>query len=63
VHLKELYLRRNNIPAKASELRYLQPLTKLKVLNLSENPISTALPGYRLLVIKSLPNLEKLDDI
>lgn len=35
----------------------------MKVLNLSENPISTALPGYRLLVIKMLPNLEKLDDV
>ena len=30
---------------------------------MSENPISTSLPGYRLLVIKYLPNLEKLDDV
>ena len=31
-------------------------------MNLLENPISM-LPGYRLLVIKNLPDLEKLDDV
>jgi len=61
--LKELYLRRNNIPAKASELRHLKGLAHLKVLNLGENPISSQLPGYRLLVLKTLPDLEKLDDV
>jgi len=35
----------------------------LKTLNLAENPISSSLPGYRLLVIKALPSLEKLDDV
>jgi hypothetical protein len=36
----------------------------LKVLNLSENPISAANPAnYRLIAIKYLPNLEKLDDV
>ena len=38
--LKELYLRRNNIPANYNELKYLKDLPNLKVLNLSENPIS-----------------------
>jgi len=38
-------------------------LTRLKTLNLAENPLSSTLPGYRLLVVKNLPNLEKLDDI
>lgn len=62
-NLKELYLRRNNIPAKVSQIKHLQNLGKLRVLNLLENPISTALPNYRLAAIKLLPKLEKLDDI
>ena len=61
--LKELYLRRNNIPALVSEIGYLKNLKSLKVLNLAENPISSSLPGYRMLVIKMIPSLEKLDDI
>jgi hypothetical protein len=35
----------------------------LRTLNLSENPIATELPHYRLMVLKYLPKLEKLDDI
>ena len=62
--LKELYLRRNNIPANYNELKYLQDLHNLKVLNLSENRISSKNAShYRLMVIKSCPGLEKLDDI
>ena len=61
--LKELYLRRNNIPASLSQISHLQGLNNLRVLNLSENPISQELPGYRLVVLKYLPKLEKLDDI
>lgn len=61
--LKELYLRRNQIPGSLQELRYLSELTQLKVLNLAENPISTELPHYRLMVLKHTPQLEKLDDI
>jgi len=62
--LKELYLRRNNIPPNYSELKHLQDLPYLKVLNLSENPISAANPStYRLVTLKYLPNLEKLDDV
>ena len=61
--LKELYLRRNNIPADFEELKYLQNLRQLKVLNLGENPISTELRDYRIMVLKTMPWLEKLDDI
>jgi len=62
--LKELYLRRNNIPPNYNELKHLQDLPYLKVLNLSENPISAANPStYRLVTLKYLPNLEKLDDV
>jgi len=61
--LKELFLRRNNIPASLLELSYLRALKSLKVLNLSENPIATKLPQYRLMVIKNIPSLEKLDDV
>lgn len=43
------------------ELKYLLNLRRLKILSLNENPISDH-PLYRLLVIKCLPNLEKLDN-
>lgn len=62
-NLRELYLRRNFIPPAVSELRYLQELKQLKVLNLSENPICEGLPNYRQQVIKMLPWLDKLDDV
>ena len=48
--LRELYLRRNFVPASLQELRYLTGLKNLKVLNLGENPISTepgGMPFYR----------------
>ena len=61
--LRELFLRRNQIPASLIELSYLRNLKTLKVLNLSENPIAEQLPHYRLMVIKSIPSLEKLDDV
>lgn len=38
--MRELYLRRNYIPADLEELSYLAGLKNLKVLNLSENPMS-----------------------
>ena len=46
-----------------NELRYLENLPKLKVLNLAENPICSAGVDYRAVVLKYLPNLEKLDDV
>ena len=33
------------------------------MLNLAENPISVEIPRYRLVVLKHLPNLDKLDDV
>jgi Leucine-rich repeat (LRR) protein len=61
--IKELYLRRNNIPASLTQIHYLSGLNSLRILNLSENPIATELPHYRLMVLKYLPKLEKLDDV
>ena len=58
--LQELYLRKNNIN-EISETKYLMGLTNLKVLWLWDNPISL-LPYYRDYIIKSLPNLVKLDN-
>ncbi|KAJ3295739.1 hypothetical protein HK104_002378 [Borealophlyctis nickersoniae] len=59
-NLTELYLRRNQI-ADPRELFHLCELPRLRVLWLSENPISN-IPGYRQLVLRVLPNLETLDD-
>ena len=58
--MKELYLRKNLI-ADIAEVRYLQNMSGLKVLWLLENPCAE-MPNYRLLVIKMLPGLEKLDN-
>lgn len=52
-NLKELYLRKNLIGS-LGEVRYLVNLRKLRVLGLSENPISN-IPMYRLYIIKCLP--------
>jgi cilla- and flagella-associated protein len=60
--LRELYLRRNNIPPSLSQIHFLSGLNNLTTLNMSENPITT-LPNYRLMVLKYLPRLEKLDDV
>ncbi|XP_056148945.1 cilia and flagella associated protein 410 isoform X1 [Lampris incognitus] len=60
--LCELYLRRNMIPS-LSELSYLRPLTRLKVLWLAENPCCGTDPSqYRLNVLRCLPRLQKLDN-
>ena len=64
--LRELYLRRNFIPASLQELRHLTGLKNLKILNLGENPISAengGIPFYRSVVLKHMPWLEKLDDV
>lgn len=58
--MKELYLRKNLI-SDIAEVRYLQNMTALKVLWLLENPCAE-LPNYRLLIIKMLPSLDKLDN-
>ena len=58
--LKELYLRKNQI-SDLYEVQYLQHLQNLNVLWLSHNPCSEH-PYYRQYVIKTLPNLVKLDN-
>ena len=58
--LTELYLRKNMI-AELNEIKYLAQCPQLKVLWLWDNPISQH-PLYRQFVIKTLPNLIKLDN-
>ena len=59
-NLTELYLRRNNISS-LNELYYLQNLSNLKVLWLSDNPIAE-IEGYRDFAIAILPQITKLDE-
>ena len=61
--LRELFLRGNKVEASLEQVKYLQHLPNLRVLNLSDNPIAQDLPFYRIAVLKFAPNLEKLDDI
>ncbi|KAL6261973.1 hypothetical protein P5V15_007055 [Pogonomyrmex californicus] len=58
--LRELFIRRNNIKD-LNEVCYLQELPNLRNLWLDENPCAEK-EGYRLAVLRALPNLEKLDD-
>jgi len=57
--LTELYLRKNAIDNLA-DIKYLQALP-MKVLWLWDNPICSH-PNYRTFIIKTLPNLTKLDN-
>ncbi|XP_054624426.1 cilia and flagella associated protein 410 isoform X2 [Dunckerocampus dactyliophorus] len=58
----ELYLRSNMIPT-LSELYYLRPMTRLRVLWLADNPCcGTDASRYRLTVLRFLPGLQKLDN-
>ncbi|CAG5092851.1 Similar to Cfap410: Cilia- and flagella-associated protein 410 (Mus musculus) [Cotesia congregata] len=59
-NLKDLFVRRNNI-TDLNEICYLQNLPNLRNLWLEENPCAER-EGYRMSVIRALPNLEKLDD-
>lgn len=59
-NLKELYLRKNLI-SEVTELEYLIDCENLRILWLSENPI-TDIKNYRLITIQLLPQLNKLDD-
>lgn len=59
--LKELYLRKNLIND-FNELWHLRDLRKLRILWLSENPISNH-PHYRQMVVGMLPWVQKLDNI
>ncbi|CAL1686500.1 unnamed protein product [Lasius platythorax] len=58
--LQDLFIRRNNIKD-LNEVCYLQGLPNLRNLWLGENPCAEK-EGYRLAVLRALPNLEKLDD-
>ncbi|XP_011699834.1 PREDICTED: protein tilB homolog isoform X3 [Wasmannia auropunctata] len=58
--LQDLFIRRNNIKD-LNEVCYLQGLPNLRNLWLGENPCAER-DGYRLAVLRALPNLEKLDD-
>ena len=59
--LQELYIRRNQIDS-LDEIEYLASLPNLKIIWLAENPVAS-LPGYRQHVVRSLPQLRKLDNI
>uniref|UniRef100_A0A1B6MCB9 U2A'/phosphoprotein 32 family A C-terminal domain-containing protein n=1 Tax=Graphocephala atropunctata TaxID=36148 RepID=A0A1B6MCB9_9HEMI len=59
--LKHLFVRKNEI-RDLNQVCYLQDLPALTTLWLAENPCANS-PGYRLAVLKALPNLEKLDDV
>lgn len=61
VKLQELFVRKNNIKD-LNQVCYLKHLTRLKNLWLDENPCAYV-EGYRLAVIRCLPNLEKLDNV
>ncbi|XP_061694442.1 cilia and flagella associated protein 410 [Syngnathoides biaculeatus] len=60
--LCELYLRRNMI-ASLSELCYLRPMTRLRILWLTGNPCcGDGSSQYRLAVLRCLPRLRRLDN-
>ncbi|XP_063919577.1 acidic leucine-rich nuclear phosphoprotein 32 family member A-like isoform X3 [Zophobas morio] len=59
--LEELYIRQNDI-RDLNEVVFLQNLPNLKNLWLGENPCANV-DGYRLAVIKALPQLQKLDNV
>ena len=59
-HLKELYLRKNNI-SDFDELNYLTNCKELKILWIDQNPICDC-ENYRKRIIIALPNLVRLDN-
>eukprot|EP00826_Nyctotherus_ovalis_P052912 TRINITY_DN6791_c0_g2_i2.p1 TRINITY_DN6791_c0_g2~~TRINITY_DN6791_c0_g2_i2.p1 ORF type:complete len:213 (-),score=62.00 TRINITY_DN6791_c0_g2_i2:72-710(-) len=59
--LTELYLRKNSI-TDLSEIQHLIPLRQLRVLWLWDNPCAET-ANYRLIVIRCLPSLVKLDNM
>jgi Leucine-rich repeat (LRR) protein len=60
-NLQELFVRKNNIQD-LSEILWLKPLRKLSSLMLSENPCSDGNGLYRHTVLRTLPQLRKLDN-
>ncbi|CAG9859962.1 unnamed protein product [Phyllotreta striolata] len=59
--LEELYVRQNDI-RDLCQVMYLQCLPNLKNLWLEQNPCSSV-DGYRLAVLRALPQLQKLDNV
>ncbi|BES87989.1 LRRcap [Nesidiocoris tenuis] len=59
--LQDLFVRKNNI-TDLNEVCYLKDLAHLRNLWLGDNPCANE-EGYRLAVIKALPNLTKLDNM
>lgn len=60
-NLRELYMRKNNLTSLAEVVRYLSPLSALRKLSLSENPLADH-PKYRQFILKALPQIDKLDN-
>ena len=58
--MRELYIRKNKISS-FTELEHLKKVPNLTVLWLSENPVVSS-QNYRLRVLKTLPQLKKLDN-
>lgn len=59
--LTELYIRKNKIE-NLSEIHYLKNLTRLRNLWLADNPCAEG-KNYRATVLRTLPNLQKLDNV
>ncbi|KAF5298747.1 hypothetical protein FQR65_LT09616 [Abscondita terminalis] len=59
--LQELYIRQNDI-RELNQICYLQSLPNLKNLWLDENPCAAG-EGYRMTVLRTLPQLQKLDNV
>ncbi|KAF2900162.1 hypothetical protein ILUMI_06029 [Ignelater luminosus] len=59
--LQELYIRQNDI-RELNQICYLQGLPNLKSLWLGENPCANV-DGYRMTVLRTLPQLQKLDNV
>lgn len=59
--LKELYIRKNNV-SNIEEITFLKNLPQLSVLWINDNPICDT-SHYRETIIRTLPNLSKLDSI
>lgn len=60
-NLRELYVRKNHVK-NLSDIHYLRSLKRLRALWLSDNPCAEG-EKYRMTVLKTLPNLQKLDNI
>ncbi|XP_076437097.1 uncharacterized protein LOC143276472 [Babylonia areolata] len=60
-NLQELYIRKNRVD-QLSDVLHLRRLERLRFLWLSDNPCSQG-DNYRMTVLRTLPNLHKLDNI